>query len=473
MKKLILSASLLMAFQGTFAHVFSQNENIVNNTTLNSTLPTTIWSMSADTSWYSATATTFDLSTAEQLAGLAQLVQNGNSFSGKTINLTADIDLGVHLWISIGYDNDAPFSGTFNGNNHTIDNLKINRPNDEFLGVFGQVNGGTIINLKVSNAIIRGKGTAGAVAGNLYTNCTMTNCHAINVDIEVSSTGSMGSGYTAGSVVGGALTNTNISKCSGSGIVKGYAQIGGFIGSPWNNTTISECSFVGTVEGGQIVGGFVGFTTFGFGANTEVKFINCFSRGTVTGTNNVGGFQGLSQMGIAENCYAAATVTSQGARGGFFGSITPAAQTTNCYYDYTLANTVPVGDFTGTLPAIVEKTTAEMKTETFKNVLNNDTNVWQINASINEGYPAFENTLSVKSPKKVVTNLYPNPTSDFIQLETLEDIVSYQIYDMSGRLVEKAIQNNTQIDVSHLKSGNYIIRFETNQGFDTFKFTKK
>ena len=52
-----------------------------------------IWDGTADVSWYDASAQAYNLTTAEQLAGLAQLVNNGNAFAGKTITLGADIFL--------------------------------------------------------------------------------------------------------------------------------------------------------------------------------------------------------------------------------------------------------------------------------------------------------------------------------------------------------------------------------------------
>ena len=55
---------------------------------------------SVDTSWYSAEAKTFEISTPAQLAGLAAIVNGkadgitADNFAGKTVTLTADLDLG-------------------------------------------------------------------------------------------------------------------------------------------------------------------------------------------------------------------------------------------------------------------------------------------------------------------------------------------------------------------------------------------
>ena len=59
------------------------------------------WSGETDTTWYKDTTTEFVLTTAEQLAGLAKLVDEGNTFEGKTIKLDNDIDLNSKLSLII------------------------------------------------------------------------------------------------------------------------------------------------------------------------------------------------------------------------------------------------------------------------------------------------------------------------------------------------------------------------------------
>ena len=60
------------------------------------------WDGTSDVSWYNDTDTEFHLTTAEQLAGLAEIVNGGNTMAGKTIYLDADLDLAGHEWRSIG-----------------------------------------------------------------------------------------------------------------------------------------------------------------------------------------------------------------------------------------------------------------------------------------------------------------------------------------------------------------------------------
>lgn len=91
------------------------------------------WDGSADTSWYTSApdASAYHISTAEQLAGLAQLVNadpGTTNFAGKTFYLENDLDLSGHEWISIGtvLGGDYPeysFCGVFDGQGHVISNL--------------------------------------------------------------------------------------------------------------------------------------------------------------------------------------------------------------------------------------------------------------------------------------------------------------------------------------------------------------
>lgn len=92
-----------------------------------------VWDGSADTSWYVGheTDTEYHITTAEQLAGLAQLVNadpGTTNFAGKTFYLENDLDLSGHEWISIGtvLGGDCPeysFCGVFDGQGHVISNL--------------------------------------------------------------------------------------------------------------------------------------------------------------------------------------------------------------------------------------------------------------------------------------------------------------------------------------------------------------
>ncbi len=150
------------------------------------------WDGTADTSWYNDTDTEFVINTAERLAGLAELVDDGNTFAGKTITLTKNIDLYALdengnrvLFEPIGDASNADFSGIFDGNNKTILNLRQDC-NSKHVALFGAVYEGTVKNLVLDGALIEndGSGYAGGIAAyagaSNFENITLKNTTVVN-----------------------------------------------------------------------------------------------------------------------------------------------------------------------------------------------------------------------------------------------------------------------------------------------------
>ncbi len=488
MKKHLFYAALL-ASVSLSAHPLNPHFNTTTSSTVDNgfktlkvtenNLPTTEWKDYAETSWYTSSQTTFVLNSPEQLAGLALLVFEGNSFEGKTIKLGADLDLGTHLWMPIGYNNDKPFSGIFDGVQYTIRNLNVNA-NRSFIGLFGQVVNGNIKNVTIDTATVLGKDTVGALSGNFVTSI-VDNCHVSNVTVEaVYDPKSTSSGYNAGAFCGGAITETKITNCSAKGNVKGYAQIGGFIGSPWDKTSISQSSFEGNVEGENFVGGFVGFSTFAFGANRETEVSDCFAKANVTGGDKLGGFYGFAQMGTIKNSYSASTISGNGSTGAFIGAATGAAKFSNVHYSSTKSSLSPIGESLGVSPDsegnIYSHTDDEMKTENLATLLNNGRtpSIWKYDASQNDGYPSFvPKTLSVANLKTTVTKIAPTLVENTIYITSDTTFQQYKIYDYSGRIIKTGTLNTTQIELSSLTKGNYLLELYSESRKEIHKFIKK
>ncbi|MCL2143499.1 MAG: hypothetical protein FWH44_04500, partial [Methanomassiliicoccaceae archaeon] len=146
-----------------------------------------------DTSWYNSGTTNFNISNADQLAGLARLVNDGEDFSGRSVHIDNDIDLSCYGaentafnngkgWIPIG-QNTSVFRGIFNGGDHEITGLYMNDMSAGYGGLFGSVNasdGGYIQNLGVLGTVIIGNGIAGGIAGRYTTlggMMEMSGCH--------------------------------------------------------------------------------------------------------------------------------------------------------------------------------------------------------------------------------------------------------------------------------------------------------
>jgi len=113
-------------------------------------------------------ADTFYIKDAGQLEFFAFLVNEGrDKFENKTVKLANDIDLsGIENWTPIGANKvNNTFWGTFDGDGYVVKNLTINRPNDEYQGLFSFVSAATIKNLGVVDVSIIGGNACGGIAG--------------------------------------------------------------------------------------------------------------------------------------------------------------------------------------------------------------------------------------------------------------------------------------------------------------------
>lgn len=201
----------------------------------------------------------YQIATATELAYLAQQVNLGNNeggsdYAGKYFKLMNDIDLNNQEWTPIGNTIYKIFKGSFDGNKHTIKNLKID--NVEFAGLFGNAGGGTIQNLGViiSEQGIKGTRTAGGIVGESYTSSddlSIKNCFVTGSSIKVE-----GSAFYAGGIIGTVNSSGNISieYCYvavneiSSIITSGGNSIGAG-GIAGNATTVEHClSFTNLIK---------------------------------------------------------------------------------------------------------------------------------------------------------------------------------------------------------------------------------
>ena len=139
------------------------------------------------------------ITSAAKLKQLADKVNNdGANYAGQTITLLADIDLNNVEWTSIGTE-DKPFTGTFDGNGHTIKNLTVveteAKEGKAFIGFFGYAKNVIIKDLTFENVYLNiacldidhSQGHIGAVAGSLEGTSTIENV-TVKGDIKVEST---------------------------------------------------------------------------------------------------------------------------------------------------------------------------------------------------------------------------------------------------------------------------------------------
>jgi len=212
--------------------------------------------------WYTANpaATNFTISTAKELAGLAQIV-NGtcdkkikrNNFAGKTITLARDIDLSQNNnWEPIGNysaGRSNVFSGTFNGNGYVIKNLKINRPDINFQGLFGFVSGGKIQKLRLDNVNIIGRDSVGSVAGFISEGSSIINSYSV---------GAIKGMGMVGGLAGGIIGNSSIANSYSAGVINGDEGVGGLTGTVRDNSSITYSYSTAAVRGRTVIGGLSG-----------------------------------------------------------------------------------------------------------------------------------------------------------------------------------------------------------------------
>lgn len=208
-------------------------------------------------------------------AGAVQDIGTAEAFAamepGGNYQLTADII------VTAPYASD--FSGTFDGNGHTV-TLEITAKTN-YVGLFKTLAGGAV----VKNVI-----TAGSVT-------------------------TTGKKCVAG-IAGYATDNVKIENCKNTASITGNKNVGGILGEAYNNEEsisvgIKNCANEGAVNGtGSAVGGIVGKME---GQNS---IIDCYNRGNITGFNNYAGIVGQSTGALVatiKNCYSVGAVTAYGA----------------------------------------------------------------------------------------------------------------------------------------------------------------
>ena len=220
--------------------------------------------------------------------------------------LTADIDLNNEPWTPIGIGEDTrtedlPYSGTFDGNGHTISGLNVN---------YGDKNGGLFCYVK--SATIKNLTVAGSV------------------------TYSSGDGIAYGGIVGCADSST-IENCTNRCTVTGNWDAGGIVGRSVDSDIIG-CANFGNISSPFRSGGICGIVTGqvdAYGIDATIR--DCYNVGMVSG-QYAGGITGQSDSGnidiLIANCYNVGSLHGNDATGEIIGDLSNPRCTTidNCYY---------------------------------------------------------------------------------------------------------------------------------------------
>ncbi|MFA1610051.1 GLUG motif-containing protein [Halobellus rubicundus] len=194
--------------------------------------------------------------------------------------LVADIDASrTAQWGNErGFDPVSSFSGSLDGNNHTVTGLTIERPNESGIGLFSYIESATIEYVSLAQLGATGSEDVGGLAGSVG-NSTVQNV-AVSGNVQ-------GSGFSVGGLAGNAYANSAIQDVTASGNVTGSNDVGGLVGSV-DNSMIKSAIASGNVTGSGSVGGLVGE------AEDNSRLQNISASGTVTGSSFVGGIVGFS-----------------------------------------------------------------------------------------------------------------------------------------------------------------------------------
>ena len=356
--------------------------------------------------------------------------------------LMADIDLSAYTGTSfniIGYytfSGIEPFSGVFDGNEHSVRNFTYHDINGEGVGIFGYLgensevrdvyvedanvvgyywvgllvalNEGTISNCRTTGTVLGEENVGGLVGMNEF-DSVIENCSAdvvidVNGDDDADMVGGLvgynfygtvTNSFANGIIVGGTDTiytgglagfhrGGEITGCYANVDVSGFRYIGGLIGQ--NEGAVNSCYSTGDVNCVLGGGGLIG--------RKEVGVVDCYATGNVNVEEYAGGLIGWDIAGGVTNCYSTGAVNGTTGVGGLVGN----TYDENVIYESCFWNSDNNPDMNGignrSDPNVIGETTANMQTEStytdagwdFEGeVINGPNDIWKI--CDGESYP--------------------------------------------------------------------------------------
>jgi hypothetical protein len=213
------------------------------------------------------------------LGGSYILMNDLDSTAAGYMELASETANGGRGWEPIGTSEDQ-FTGTFDGQGYEIRDLFINRPDQDYVGLFTHIswtrhieNVGVVENVGLVNADVTGCSQVGSLVGH--------------------NEGLVNNSYSSGSVTGD-------------------SRVGGLVG--WNQATLIDSYSTSRVTGDSCVGGLTGDNWYYRGIVS-----NSYSTGRVTGNSRVGGLVGVNYYGNVTHSYSIGSVTGSSQVGGLVG----------------------------------------------------------------------------------------------------------------------------------------------------------
>ena len=302
----------------------------------------------------------YQIKTAAELAWIAEQV-NAGLFTGGTVKLMANIDLNNKAWTPIGFNSNENvggekyFTGTFDGGNFTISNLKINETDKGGVGLFGAVYNATFKNITLNNVDVKVAeseanpefksgaegypnyivgGHIGALVGYDAKAGTVAfeNVHITGL-IKIESETRAPQGQRVGGIMGGRASSTvsfkNVTVKGDTGsYIKGYCSTGGVFGQHQAVGTFEDVHTDIDVQAVTFgVGGIVGTSRHGS------TFTNCSSAGDIS-------LVGAKPLSTSINYL----YRVGGIAGSWSETATSELTLTNCSYTGTLSGVTTAGE---------------------------------------------------------------------------------------------------------------------------------
>ncbi|MCF8267746.1 MAG: T9SS type A sorting domain-containing protein [Ignavibacteriales bacterium] len=306
----------------------------------------------------------------------------------------------------IGTWTGGSFTGSFDGQNFTVDGITINRISSDYIGFFGMTNNAKLKNIILTNIIVKGHYHVGGLVG--YGSATVNNC---------SSDGSVGGTTDIGGLVGSAFFGATIDNSSSSGSVAGKNYTGGLVGS--SRGPISNSYSTSSVYGSHLYpGGLVGL---------NYSYINnSFSIGNVSNGptgSSPGGLVGKNDgSGIVENSFWDTQTSGMTYSDGGTGKTTDEMQNISTFTDETTIGLTVAWDF-----------------ETNPNDDNANDNYWDMDPMgiVNNGYPflSWENGGEVALPVELTSFVAKTANNSVVLIwQTTTEVDNY------GFLIQRKTQ---------------------------------
>ncbi|MEI3517500.1 MAG: DUF4430 domain-containing protein [Clostridia bacterium] len=301
-----------------------------------------------------------------------------------------------YKWTPIGTDS-SKYTGTFDGNGHTISGLYINSTAAN-TGMFGRIGSSAVVkNLTLADSVIRStKNYTGAITGYIDDAASVTNCHTKN-SVQVSA-----AVYTGG-ITGYQDDTSTLTRCSNAAEVTGANNVGGISGYNWSKSSASLTDSYnrGSVSGSNLVGGICAQIYIG-GTVSDVYNLGTVQATGTAGTPTAGGITGVFRWGTIKSAYNAGIVKAT-AKGGVAGRLEASSSSRTVQNVFYSDEYEAVGNLNG---CTIQNGTATAKTSDGLKALTSedlgggfaaDTN------GINSGYPvlAWQNgTVKSDDPEK-------------------------------------------------------------------------